>query len=139
MSHVHATGIDLALERVTGDWHSARAPLAPPPVLTIRYMQLHDDRTVHGLPAVVIARARTDWPGWVEFEVASGRFSPSELEQLFRAIEHEVLDFRCDATPCRGRYLVRHPDPDAPQTPLTTGMRVSFDATARTITIERPQ
>lgn len=120
-------------------WQPQPAPRNAFPVLTIRYLPLTEERIRTGLPTVVITRARATWPACVEFEVAFGRPSAADLERLFGAIEHEVLDFSCDATPSRGRYLARHPDPAAPQTPLTTGMRISFDATARTITIERPQ
>lgn len=120
-------------------WQPQPAPRTAFPLLTIRYQALTEERLRTGLPAVVITRARDAWPAFVEFEVAFGRPSAADLERVFRGIENEVLDFSCDATPSRGRYLVRHPDPDAPQTLLTTGMRISFDAAARTITIERPQ
>lgn len=130
---------ELQLAERLEDWQPQPAPRLAFPILTIRYQALDDDQARTGLPTVVITRARDTWPACVEFEVAFGRPSAADLERLFRDIEHEVLEFSCDAPPSRGRYLVRHPDPDAPQTPLATGMRISFDAIARTITIERPQ
>ncbi len=120
-------------------WQPQPTPRTAFPLLTIRDQALSEERIRTGLPTVVITRARDTWPECVEFEVAFGRPSAAELERLFRDIEREVLHFSCDATPSRGRYLVRHPDPAAPHTPLATGMRISFDATARTITIARPQ